>query len=67
MDLGPHAAYIWSAYAAEVIVIAALIAWLIVDGARQRRQLADLEARGVTRRGGPHEKSEAGQLGTPNS
>lgn len=64
MDLGPHAAYIWSAYAAEVVVIAALIAWLIFDGAKQRRQLADLEARGVTRRGGSDQKTASGRSGT---
>lgn len=64
MDLGPHAAYIWSAYAAEVVVIAALIAWLIFDGAKQRRQLADLEARGVTRRGGSDQKAASGRSGT---
>ncbi len=51
MDLGPHAAFIWASYAAEVIVLAALIGWLLFDGSRQKRQLADLERRGVTRRG----------------
>lgn len=51
MDLGPHAAFIWASYAAEALVLAALIGWLVFDGARQKRQLADLERRGVTRRG----------------
>jgi heme exporter protein D len=51
MDLGPHAAFIWASYAAETIVLAALIGWLLYDGSRQKRQLADLERRGVTRRG----------------
>jgi heme exporter protein D len=51
MDLGPHSAFIWSAYAAEALVLAALVAWLIYDGRRQKQRLADLEARGVTRRG----------------
>jgi heme exporter protein D len=51
MDLGPHAAFIWSAYAAEALVLAVLIGWLIYDGRRQKQQLADLERRGVTRRG----------------
>lgn len=51
MDLGPHAAFIWAAYAAEGIVLAALIGWLLFDGARLKQQLADLERRGVTRRG----------------
>jgi heme exporter protein D len=50
MDLGPHAGFIWASYAAEALVLAALIAWLLWDGNRQKRQLADLERRGVTRR-----------------
>jgi heme exporter protein D len=49
-DLGPHAAFIWASYAAVAIVIGALIVWLVADGARYRRQLRDLEARGVRRR-----------------
>ena len=50
MTLGPHAAFIVSAYAAAVIVIGGLIAWVALDYRAQRRKLADLEARGVTRR-----------------
>lgn len=50
MDLGPHAVFIWASYAAVAIVLAALVAWLMLDGAKQRRQLAALEARGVKRR-----------------
>jgi heme exporter protein D len=49
-DLGPHAAFIWASYAAVAIVVGALIVWLVADGARYRRQLRDLEARGVRRR-----------------
>jgi len=50
LDLGPHAAFIWAAYAAVALVVAMLIAWLISDGARYRRQLSELESRGVRRR-----------------
>jgi len=50
MDLGPHAAFIWAAYGATGIVLAALAAWLALDGRRQRRLLDELEARGVRRR-----------------
>ncbi|HET7681426.1 MAG TPA: heme exporter protein CcmD [Xanthobacteraceae bacterium] len=52
MNLGPHAAFIVAAYAAAAIVIGALIAWVLLDHRAQRRKLADLEARGVTRRSG---------------
>jgi heme exporter protein D len=50
MDLGPHAAFIIAAYAAAVIVLGGLIAWVRLDYRAQRRKLADLEARGVSRR-----------------
>jgi heme exporter protein D len=50
MDLGPHAAFIWSAYAITALVLAGLIIWLVVDGRAQQRRLADLAARGVKRR-----------------
>jgi heme exporter protein D len=55
-DLGPHAAFIIAAYAMAAVVVIGLIAWVIADHEAQRRLLADLEARGVTRRS---EKSEA--------
>ena len=50
MNLGPHAAFIWSSYAVVALGLGALLAWLILDGRRQRAALADLEARGVRRR-----------------
>jgi heme exporter protein D len=50
MGLGVHAAFIIASYAVAVAIIAALIAWVVVDYRRQRRILADLERRGVTRR-----------------
>jgi heme exporter protein D len=50
MALGPHAAFIVACYVIAAGVIAALIIWVIADYRRQRRILADLDARGVTRR-----------------
>jgi heme exporter protein D len=50
MNLGPHAAFIVTAYAAAAVVIGGLIAWVLLDYRAQLRKLADLEARGVTRR-----------------
>ena len=44
MDLGPHAAYIWAAYAVVALVLAALVAWLVLDGRRQQRLVDELEA-----------------------
>ena len=49
-NLGPHAAFIVAAYAMAALVVIGLIAWILSDYAAQRRRLAALEARGVTRR-----------------
>jgi heme exporter protein D len=46
MDLGAHAAYIWSAYAVVAVTLAALVGWLITDGRRQQRLVEEIEARG---------------------
>jgi heme exporter protein D len=50
MNLGPHAAFIIAAYAAALAVVSGLIAWVLADHAAQRKLLADLDARGMTRR-----------------
>jgi heme exporter protein D len=50
MDLGPHAPFIVLSYGIAVAVIAGLIGWVLMDYRAQLRALADLEARGVTRR-----------------
>jgi heme exporter protein D len=50
MNLGPHASFILTAYAAAVIVIGGLIAWVVLDYRAQLRKLVDMEARGITRR-----------------
>lgn len=50
MDLGPHAGFIIGAYLVAAVVVAALVVWVIADHAAQRRALADLERRGITRR-----------------
>jgi len=55
MDLGPHAAFIIAAYLMAALVVLGLIAWVLADHEAQRRLLADLDARGVTRRAKPPE------------
>ena len=50
MDLGPHAAFIWAAYAAAALVLTALVVWLVLDGRRQQHLVDELEARGLRRR-----------------
>jgi heme exporter protein D len=50
MNLGPYAAFIVAAYSLTTVVVVALILWVLLDYRAQRKLLADLEARGVTRR-----------------
>ena len=50
MNLGQHADFIVAAYAIAAVVVAALIAWVVLDHRAQKRSLARLEAHGVTRR-----------------
>ena len=50
MNLGPHAAFIVSAYAAAAAIVAGLIVWVVIDRWRLTRVLDDLEAHGITRR-----------------
>lgn len=42
--------FVWAAYAAAVLIVAALIAWVVADGRMQVRRLAELEAQGIGRR-----------------
>jgi heme exporter protein D len=50
MDLGSHAGFIIGAYIVAAAVVAALVIWVTADYAAQKRALAELERRGITRR-----------------
>jgi heme exporter protein D len=50
MQAPAHIAFIVAAYAAGVVVIVTLIAWVMLDYRMQRRILARLETKGVSRR-----------------
>jgi heme exporter protein D len=50
MSLGPHAAFIVTAYAAAIAIVAGLVAWIVFDRRRLSRMLDDFEAQGITRR-----------------
>lgn len=52
MNLGPHAAFIVTAYAAAIAIVVGLIVWVVLDRRHLTRMLAALEAQGVTRRSG---------------
>jgi heme exporter protein D len=50
MNLGPHAAFIVSAYAAALVIVAALIIWVVLDRRYLARMLDEFDAQGITRR-----------------
>ena len=45
-----HAAYVIAAYGISALAIAGLAAWILLDQRARRRELADLERRGIRRR-----------------
>jgi heme exporter protein D len=53
MTAATHVGFIVAAYAAATLVVAALIAWVLLDYRALRRTLADLDRRGLTRRRAP--------------
>jgi heme exporter protein D len=52
MDLGPHATFIVTAYAAAIAIVAGLIMWVVLDRRHLARTLDELDAQGITRRPG---------------
>ena len=52
MTLGPHAAFILTAYADAIGIVAGLIMWIILDRRHLTRMLDDFDAQGITRRSG---------------
>jgi heme exporter protein D len=50
MPATAHIGFIVAAYGASAVVIVALIAWVMFDYRLQRRILAELETKGVSRR-----------------
>ena len=50
--MGVNAGFIIAAYGATAIVVVLLVAWVAIDHRKQKRALAELEARGVKRRAG---------------
>ena len=59
MDPANHMGFIVASYAAAIAVVGVLIAWVTLDYRAQRRRLADLEMRGVTRRSAPARSERA--------
>ena len=59
MEAISHLPFIVGSYAAACVVIAALVAWVMIDFRAQRRALADLEMRGFARRSAPERAGAA--------
>jgi heme exporter protein D len=53
MDAPGHIGFIIASYTAAAAVVVGLVAWVAFDFRTQRRNLNDLETRGVTRRSMP--------------
>ncbi len=53
MDPANHMGFIVAAYAATLVIVGALIAWVMLDYRAQQRTLAELDRRGVSRRSAP--------------
>ncbi|HXW41896.1 MAG TPA: heme exporter protein CcmD [Xanthobacteraceae bacterium] len=53
MATTPHLAFIVAAYIAAVAVVGMLTVWVAFDYRAQRRALAELETRGISRRSAP--------------
>ena len=49
-DLGPHAIFIWAAYALTFAAVAILTMSILIDDRQQRETLAELERKGIKRR-----------------
>jgi heme exporter protein D len=62
MEPTAHIDFIAASYAAAVLVIGALVAWVSLDYRAQRRTLADLELQGFTRGSGA---ARSGQTARP--
>jgi heme exporter protein D len=50
MAQGMHWGFVLAAYGVAALVMGGLIAWVVLEGRRHARALAELEARGIRRR-----------------
>ncbi|MGQ3355850.1 MAG: heme exporter protein CcmD [Phreatobacter sp.] len=46
----PHAGFIVASYAVTAVTLVALAVWIVIDHRTQKARLAELEARGISRR-----------------
>lgn len=48
--LGEHGVFIIASYGASLTLLAGMALWIVLDGRSVRRQLVEMEARGIRRR-----------------
>jgi heme exporter protein D len=63
-ELGPHAAFIIAAYAVAFVALGGLTLFTVEDDRKQRRLLAELERKGITRRSAARPKPAQGKTAT---
>jgi heme exporter protein D len=66
-DLGPHAAFIWAAYAVTFVAVVGLVTFIVQDDRKQRQLLADLERQGIKRRSAKPEDAKAPKQAKPGA
>jgi heme exporter protein D len=66
-DLGPHAAFIWAAYAVTFVAVLGLVAFIVQDDRKQRQLLADLERQGIKRRSAKPEDAKEPKQAKPRA
>ncbi|MEM8877188.1 MAG: heme exporter protein CcmD [Pseudomonadota bacterium] len=62
---GEHGGFILGSWLAAVLIIGALLAWVLIDGRKVRRDLAALEAAGFRRRSADGENDGGTDGGAP--
>jgi heme exporter protein D len=61
MNLGPYAAFILAAYMSALGIVAALVAWIMLDQRNLTRVMDEMEKRGMGRRAWRGEKNWRGE------
>ena len=56
---GKHAAFIIPSYMATALVILVLVAWIVIVYKKRKKEIADLEAKGITRASAKSAKIES--------
>lgn len=52
-----HTLYVLAAYGISLVTLGAIMGWILLDQQARKRELAELEARGIRRRGDRKETS----------